>query len=343
MLLPLCYGVQELRTTFSMLSWSITMMTNLVPLRALGAATAVLVFALCGCGRKEPTPPAVDITNALAKPVKVSAALLLDSNKQMDELIRFMPESERAELQKLTGQELLTDTQSDEHLDDTEPEIKFEVTQEMRDLVNAATRAFLADLPDDEKIAALQKLMGIDDPIVMDVVMMALNDDNPDIRELALDVIMNVDDPAVIPAVVKALDDDNPDIREYALDALMEVDDPRINDALLKALDDENVDVRDNALNIMLYISSPNVLDALAKAINDSDPDIREKAIIIIEDIPDPRTIDILIEKCLLHDDDTIRQDALDSLNFMTDQEFESYEEARAWWDRNRATFKFDD
>lgn len=319
------------------------MMLNLVPLRVLLLPAAVLVLALCGCGRKEPAASAVDLTNVLAKPVKVSAEPLPDSNKHLDELIKSMPESERAELQKLTGQELPSDTQPDEQVDDSEPEIKFEVTQEMRDLVNAATRAFLADLPDDEKIAALQKLMGIDDPIVMDVVMMALNDDNPDIRELALDVIMNVDDPAVIPAVVKALDDENPDIREYALDALMEVDDPRINDALLKALDDENVDVRDNALNIMLYISSPSVLDALAKAITDSDPDIREKAIITIEDIPDPRTIDILIEKGLLHDDDSIRQDALDSLNFITDQEFQSYEEARAWWDRNRATFKFDE
>jgi len=319
------------------------MTTHVFQARALAAAHVALVLALAACGRKEPAPAPVDITNALAKPVKLSTEPLRQSNARMDELIKAMPESERAELQKTLGQELPTDVQPEVHSDDSETHIKFEVTQEMRDLVNAATRAFLADLPDTDKIAALQKLIGIDDPIVMDVVMMALNDDNPDIRELALDVIMNVDDPAVIPAVVKALDDDNPDIREYALDALMEVDDPRINDALLKALDDENVDVRDNALNIMLYISSPNVLDALAKAITDPDPDIREKAIITIEDISDPRTIDILIEKGLLHDDDSIRQDALDSLNFITDQEFESYEEARAWWDRNRATFNFDE
>jgi len=300
------------------------------------------VLLLSSCGRKEPAPAAVDITNALAKNVKISTEPLRASYARMDELIKAMPESERAELQKTLGQKLPTDVQPEEHFDDSETQIKFEVTQEMRDLVNAATRAFLADLPDADKIAALQKLIGIDDPIVLDVVMMALNDDNPDIRELALDVIMNVDDPAVVPAVVKALDDENPDIREYALDALMEVDDPRINDALLKALDDENVDVRDNALNIMLYISSPNVLDALAKAITDPDPDIREKAILTIEDISDPRTIDILIEKGLLHDDDSIRQDALDSLNFITDQEFQTYEEAREWWERNRASFTFD-
>jgi len=307
-----------------------------------GALLMAVLLMVAACGPKEPAPAAVD-ESATVKTAKVSTLPMGEGNKRMDELLAAMPESERAELRKAGGQDLPTDDADAAQYDDGEAEIKFEVTQEMRDLVNAATRAFLADLPDEEKIAALQKLMGIDDPVVLDVVMMALNDDNPDIRELALDVIMNIDDPAVVPAIVKALDDDNPDIREYALDALMEVDDPRVNDALIKALDDENVDVRDNALNIMLYISSPNVLDALAKAITDPDPDIREKAIITIEDIPDPRTIDVLIEKGLLHDDDDIRQDALDSLNFITDQEFETYEEARAWWERSRATFDFDE
>ncbi|MCX7848187.1 MAG: HEAT repeat domain-containing protein [bacterium] len=313
----------------------------------LNLCTLVALFFVCclpGCGRKEaPTQPS-EPTNTVAISFKPSTEPLRDGNKHLEEMIKSMPESERKELERLSGQELqsLTESTPSEPTEEPETKIKFEVTQEMRDLVVAATRAFLADLPDQDKIAALQKLLGIDDPIVLDVVMMALNDDNPDIRELALDVIMNIDDPAVIPAVIKALDDDNPDIREYALDALMEVDDPRINEALIKALDDENVDVRDNALNVMLYISSPNVIDALAKAITDPDPDIREKAIIIIEDIEDPRVIDILIEKGLLHDDDNIRQDALDSLNFITDQEFQSYEEARAWWDRNRASFSFD-
>ena len=40
---------------------------------------------------------------------------------------------------------------------------------------------------------------------------------------------------------------------------------------------------------------------------------------------------------------DAIREDALDSLEFITDQEFKGYEDARAWWDKNRTTFKFDE
>lgn len=321
------------------------MSRQFAPLPCVTFFSLIFLAVITGCGRKEkPAQQPPQLTNAATAALKAAVQSPPAENKRLEEMLRSMPESERREIEKLSGHQLAPEEFPTEQLDEEhEGKIKFEVTQEMRDLVNAATRAFLADLPDEDKIAALQKLIGIDDPIVMDVVMMALNDDNPDIRELALDVIMNIDDPAVIPAVVKALDDDNPDIREYALDALMEVDDPRINEALLKALDDENVDVRDNALNIMLYISSPNVIDALAKAITDPDPDIREKAIIVLEDIQDPRTIDILIEKGLLHDDDEIRQDALDSLNFITDQEFQSYEEARAWWDRNRATFSFDD
>ena len=33
----------------------------------------------------------------------------------------------------------------------------------------------------------------------------------------------------------------------------------------------------------------------------------------------------------------------MDSLQFITDQEFENYEQARAWWARNRGTFSFDE
>jgi len=312
-----------------------------------------MCFLICGCPRKQAGPArdaanTTNVANATAAATGMVVKSDIEKNEELNELLD-LPASEREEIQRMMGamnasnQVLQSTNELEEPNQDEILNTRFEPTQEAKDLVTAATRAFLADLPEADKLAALQKLAGLDHPIVLEVVEMALSDKSPAVREAALDLIMNINDPAVVPAVSKALDDQDPDLREYALDALMDVDDPKINEALTKALDDTNADVRDNALNIMLYIGSPNVIDSLGKAITDEDADIREKAIIAIEDIQDPRVIDVLLEKGLLSDDDTVREDAMDSLQFITDQEFENYEQAQAWWQRNRATFSFDE
>ncbi|GEM_PF-1147744 len=319
----------------------------------VACALLSVCFLFCGCSRKKAAPVSdtastADVARATAAPTGMIAKSDIEKNAELNELLN-LPASEREEIQRLMGamdasNQVLQSTNAAPEPDQDEIlNTRFEPTQDAKDLVTAATRAFLADLPEADKLAALQKLAGLDHPIVLEVVEMALSDKSAAVREAALDLIMNINDPAVVPTVSKALDDQDPDLREYALDALMDVDDPKINEALTKALDDENVDVRDNALNIMLYIGSPNVVDSLGKAITDTDADIREKAIIAIEDIQDPRVIDVLLEKGLLSEDDTVREDAMDSLQFITDQEFENYEQAHAWWQRNRATFSFDE
>jgi HEAT repeat protein len=316
-------------------------------------AVLSLCLLLCGCPRKKAVPAGAaantaDVASATATPTGMLVKSEIEKNEALNELLD-LPASEREEIQRMMGamnasnQALQTTGATEDPGQDEILDARFEPTQDAKDLVTAATRAFLADLPEADKLASLQKLAGLDHPIVLEVVEMALSDKSAAVREAALDLIMNINDPAVVPTVAKALDDEDADLREYALDALMDVDDPKINEALTKALDDDNVDVRDNALNIMLYIGSPNVVDSLGKAIIDEDADIREKAIIAIEDIQDPRVIDVLLEKGLLSEDDNVREDAMDSLQFITDQEFENYEQAHAWWQRNRATFSFDE
>jgi HEAT repeat protein len=116
-----------------------------------------------------------------------------------------------------------------------------------------------------------------------------------------------------------------------------------LNEAFLKALDDENLDVREAAADMMLFIESPNIIDSLAKSMQDPNEDIRDMALITLEDIPDKRSVDVLIQYGLLNDNETIREDALDSIEWITDMEFENYESAREWWDAHRDNFEFDD
>ncbi len=310
-----------------------------------------LVFSMMvfnsGCGKKKEETPEVK-TNVTAKTKikeikSIESATKKKNKDEVEKMLAALPPNERAKMEELLKKSEKEKGSNAENEEDVKLPKWFEPNQEVKDIVDKASKALRMDLSDEEKIKAIEDLEGIDNPIVLAVVDEALDEANVDIREAALDAIMELADPIVLPTVMKALDDEDPDIREYALDALMDINDESINEALMKALDDENADVRDNAVDTMLYIEEPSIIPSLAKAMESEDQDVREKAIITIEDIADPRAVDALIEKGLLSDDEELREDSLDSIEFITDQEFKDYNDARAWWDQNRDTFKFDE
>lgn len=146
----------------------------------------------------------------------------------------------------------------------------------------------------------------------------------------------------LIDKVIMALNNPDPEVRAEALEALEDVDDEAINGPLSKALTDENPDVRESAMEVMDDIQSPIILSSLEQALVAGDEDMRTAALSILEDIPDPGAVELIIEKGLLNYNSSVSQKAFDSLEFITDQEFKSYQEARDWWDANKDTFQFD-
>jgi hypothetical protein len=266
--------------------------------------------------------------------------------KVLDDMLAQMSPSESQEYVRILAQITENDPANDDPDDTGNGDILpkfFPLTEQLRELIRQAEHALRMDLSDEEKLAALEELDGINHPDILEVINTALDEANAEVREAALDAIMDINDAQVIPTVVKALDDEDPELREYALDALMDVDDSSLNEAFLKALDDENLDVREAAADMMLFIESPNIIDSLAKSMLDPNEDIRDMALITLEDIPDRRSVDVLIQYGLLNDNETIREDALDSIEWITDMEFDNYEAAREWWDANRDNFEFDD
>jgi hypothetical protein len=158
----------------------------------------------------------------------------------------------------------------------------------------------------------------------------------------AAEGLKGADSHTVIDKVMTALNNPDPEVRQEALEALEDVGDEAINGPLLKALADENPDVRESAMDLMNDIESPIILPSLEQVLVAGDEDMRAVALSILEDIPDPRAVDLIIEKGLLNYNNKISQEAYDSLEWITDQEFKSYDEARKWWDANRDTFNFD-
>lgn len=308
------------------------------------------VTFLPGCGNDTDTDETSESTVTVEdiRPEEVNVDI---TEEDPEELLNMLPPKERARLEAQLAAAAAAKTATVAKVakeEETEKDpledipVRFQPNEEVKELVNKAMMALRMDVSDEEKLALIEELDGIDHPIVLEVVELALDEPNAEIREAALDAIMEINDPAVVPVVTKALSDEDPDLREYSLDALMDVDDERVNAPLMKALDDEVLAVAENAVDIMLYIESPNIIPSLSKAIENPNEDIWETALLTIEDIPDKRTVDVIIEKGLLSENETLREDAMDSLMFLTDEEFETYQEWRQWWDRNRDTYEFD-
>jgi HEAT repeat protein len=197
-------------------------------------------------------------------------------------------------------------------------------------------------MPEDASSKEKSRTIAEETPKVLDPAESVIRTDlSEEERRAAVKALANMDHATILEVVMKALDSPSPDVRKAVLEALAEVDDEAVNVPLLKAMEDENIEVREEAMQVMDELESPNILPSLELALFDSDEDIREEALSILEDIPNHGAVDILIEKGLQHEDESIREDTLVSLEFITDQRFASYEQAREWWDRNRDEFVF--
>lgn len=144
--------------------------------------------------------------------------------------------------------------------------------------------------------------------------------------------------------VMLALDDPDEEMRLEALEKLerlAELKTPSMNPPLQKALGDQSPEVREKAVDVMGEIRSPEILPSLATAFAVGDDEMREDVLDILEDIPDPRAVELIIESGMRDSSEGIREAARASLEWLTEMEFASYEEARAWWSANRDSFRF--
>jgi flagellar basal body-associated protein FliL len=143
--------------------------------------------------------------------------------------------------------------------------------------------------------------------------------------------------------VMLALSDPDETVRENAVERLEDVKDESINEPLQRALTDIADSVREEAILIMNGIENPEIiLPSLVTAIDSGDPGIAEEALDIISEVQTHQAIDLVIEKGLNNDNSEIREEALSKLGDMTDQDFESAEEAQQWWLENKDTFVFE-
>jgi HEAT repeat protein len=192
----------------------------------------------------------------------------------------------------------------------------------------------------DRKVELLQSLSfaaAKEDPNIIGVVVKALDDPNGEVGQAAISLLDGYEDPAIIPAVEKALKNENDEVRTAAVELLNNINDPVVQNPLALALNDPSEDVRAAALDI-LEMQDDVQTDILAGGIGSPYEDVKDVILSMLEDKGDQKSVDILING-LKDQNPDFRESVSDTLEFLLDEKFDSYEKAAAWWEKNKSKF----
>ena len=144
---------------------------------------------------------------------------------------------------------------------------------------------------------------------------LALEGDDPQVRERATFVLKRIQEPLSIDALLAGLNDEDSESRVHASWELRSVlrakKDPRAVEPLMAALNDEHPDVRSNAAEALGEIKDPRAVEALIRAL--SDPTLSRPAAWALGEIRDVRAIPALIQS-LDYSEQNVRENAAAAL-----------------------------
>jgi hypothetical protein len=210
--------------------------------------------------------------------------------------------------------------------------------QEFDKEVDEIVAKYKATKISDEKVDLLESLSLINNRKVLDLIYQALDDPDENVRIAAAALLEDFDSEAVIPIVAKALDDKNEEVRVSAINALDEVDSPEVTNLLVKGIGDNSEEVRD-AVSFLVSDRDQGTKEAILKEMVKSKyDDVRSQVTDLAIDVPSHNTMEILLE-ALKDKDPDFRDEVNSVISFFVSEEFESYEEAKRWWEANKNRF----
>jgi len=194
-----------------------------------------------------------------------------------------------------------------------------------------------------EKVMCLRELYGTKHSKILEIVDRELDNPDEDVRMEALDLLSEFGTEEIFDNLSKALDDKSTDIREAAIDLLDTVEIQGGNefeaDLISKGLNDESEDVRDAALNILSDKPKFELEIVARTAIKSPHASVKEDVLNELTNRPSEAGVEIMIEG-LLDTNAEFREEVKEGLEYITDEEFSSYKEAKEWWDKNKSRFE---
>jgi len=195
-----------------------------------------------------------------------------------------------------------------------------------------------------EKAAFLESLrqIGQEPPReLLPIIREALEDRDPDVSLAASSILADYKSGEVLPLVERALMSPNEEVRMNALEPLEHISDSEVAGLYVAALEDASEDVRSLALEKIGDREDQVQLDVLAAAMRSSFEDVRYEALSLLEFRGDHASVPVIIEG-LRSQDVEFREAVHATLSFLFDQEFDSYDQAAAWWRQNSSRYDED-
>lgn len=190
----------------------------------------------------------------------------------------------------------------------------------------------------DEKVEFLAGLSDASDSLVISAVKKALYDRDVEVRLAGMDLLAGRTSSEIIPLASQALGDKDPMVRKAAVLALETVKDPSTAKLLAGALNDLNEEVRVAVFDCLGDQDEAVKLTVFKAGISSRFSDVKENTVTALMDLSCKGAVDVLILG--LRDSDTEHRERINvALTFLIGQEFNSYKEAKNWWDSNRDNY----
>ncbi|MEI6424946.1 MAG: HEAT repeat domain-containing protein, partial [Lentisphaerota bacterium] len=146
--------------------------------------------------------------------------------------------------------------------------------------------SFKASRSKSEKIELLEGIGLANNKKVFDLILLALDDSDGDVRITAANMLDDFDSAALIPCVTKAMADPNAEVRTAAVNALGNIDSPEVTNILLRGVGDKDEEVRDAIFNVLSDKDSSTKEAIAKKAITSQYPDVKSKIADMLIEIP---------------------------------------------------------
>lgn len=169
----------------------------------------------------------------------------------------------------------------------------------------------------------------------------AMRGGDADVCRTAMQMLSPYESPAILPALEQALANPDEQTRLMALTAAANVNDPQVVALMEQALNSPDENVRARALEIVEDQPPPLQLLSLEKGLFSSYPDVRSESLSGLLLRGDKAALETVLSG-LQSSDGEFRQQVNETLRFLIDQEFETYEEAVAWWNVNQSRYDDD-
>jgi hypothetical protein len=179
------------------------------------------------------------------------------------------------------------------------------------------------------------------DPCIIGIVRAASTDADANVALAAIELLQGYESPEIVPAIADAMAHPSEEVRQTAINLVSDVNDPRTGDLLVMALSDESEDVRNSAMDITKYKDKDIQYRVLEAAISCPHKDTKEGSLFMLQYVGGQRSVDILI-KAMQDTDAEFSEEARTAVNTLFDEEFETYKQAKSWWEANRNRYDED-